>query len=326
MRVISALKGHWRVKGRGPRGLFVNWMGRCRALRLLAVLSAFATTATALTVESSRAGHVPRAFVPRSRLPHWAWRWDTISTWAMPGFTTATEKNVTPAPAPAPAPTPRPAPPPERGRCGWYAWWSDAGCRTWAAASHGCQQKRWVAPAGHPSSATLYERHLNGSYTLVGPNLYCADPTIYICGPNCTPTDADCRAICDREQPNQDHELRSPSDAPPPAGSAGQMTRAEALYYANFSMFSTQTWDVACEGGGVAVCPTSNDCVCLNPVTGKHQGTWKADEEARMMEAARATRAFNPMQPYVPYAYFTVSQSHYAGQAPFNRPENSGMW
>jgi hypothetical protein len=44
------------------------------------------------------------------------------------------------------------------------------------------------------------------------------------------------------------------------------------------------------------------------------------------MEAARATRAFNPTQPYVPYAYFTVSQSHYAGQAAFNLPENGGMW
>ncbi len=74
------------------------------------------------------------------------------------------------------------------------------------------------------------------------------------------------------------------------------------------------------------MCANFNDCECLNATTGEHQGRWKADEEARMMEAARATRAFNPTQPYVPYAYFTVSQSHYAGQAAFNLPENGGMW
>ena len=44
------------------------------------------------------------------------------------------------------------------------------------------------------------------------------------------------------------------------------------------------------------------------------------------MVAARATRRYSPRQPYVPYAYFSVSQSHYAGQAPFNLPEHAGLW
>jgi hypothetical protein len=205
---------------------------------------------------------------PRARRwPHWEWRWDTISTWAMPGFTTATERKIAPAPAPHPQPKPPPAPPRKSGQCGWYGWWSDAGCRTWASGS--CQQAPWVAPPGHASSSTLHQRYPNGSYTLVGTNLYCANPTIYMCGPNCTTTDADCRAVCDREQPHEGH--RSDGVAPPPVGSAGQMTRAEALYYSNFSIFSTQTWDVACEGGGVAVCANFNDCECLNATTGEHQ-------------------------------------------------------
>jgi hypothetical protein len=103
------------------------------------------------------------------------------------------------------------------------------------------------------------------------------------------------------------------------------MTEAEAKYYSNFTIFSTQTWDVACDNG-TAVCANFNDCECLNAETGEHQGTWTADEEARMMEAAKATRAYTPQQPYVPYAYFSVSQSHYKGQAPFNLPQNAAMW
>ena len=40
----------------------------------------------------------------------------------------------------------------------------------------------------------------DGTYSIVGPDLFCADPTLSICGPNCTQTDADCRAVCEREQ------------------------------------------------------------------------------------------------------------------------------
>ena len=44
------------------------------------------------------------------------------------------------------------------------------------------------------------------------------------------------------------------------------------------------------------------------------------------MVAGRATQAHSPKQPYLPYLYFTVSQTHYAGQAPFNDPVNSALW
>lgn len=174
---------------------------------------------------------------------------------------------------------------------------------------------------GHPSHSVLYKRLPNGTYVSIGKDLFCANPTLSMCGPDCK-SDAECRNECDHEQNDQ------PSTQPSstlPVGSAGQMTSAEASYYSNFSLFSVQTWDVACDNG-TAVCSSFNDCVCLNATTGKRQGTWRADEEDRMMEAIRATRVYSPDQPYVPYAYFSVSQSHYRGQAPFNLAENAHMW
>ena len=287
----------------------------------------------ALGAALALAAQPPRQPPPQ---PHWEWSWRTVSTWAMPGFTTATEQAVAPAPAPPPRPRPAPPPSPASGKCGWYGFWSDAGCRTWAAGP--CRQQRWTAPPGHPSHSVLHQRLPDGTYRTVGRDLFCADPTLSICGPNCTQTDADCRATCEREQHGPAlaatpapalapaHAAAAAAEgASPPPGSAGQMTDAEARYYSNFTIFSTQTWDVACDGG-TAVCANFNDCECVNASTGLQQGTWRPDEERRMMVAARATRRYSPRQPYVPYAYFSVSQSHYAGQAPFNLPEHAGLW
>lgn len=106
--------------------------------------------------------------------------------------------------------------------------------------------------------------------------------------------------------------------------SGGQMTADEARAYSQFSIFSTQAWDVECIGGN-ASCKGTNACACLGS-DGTPRGYWQDDEESRMAIAVEATREHNPKQPYVPYAYFTVSQSQYAGQAGFNDAANAAMW
>ena len=192
---------------------------------------ALAALGAALALAAQPPRQLPRQSPPQ---PHWEWSWRTVSTWAMPGFTTATEQAIAPAPAPPPPPRPHPTPlpPPASGKCGWYGFWSDAGCRTWAAGP--CRQQRWTAPVTNPSHSVLHQRLPDGTYRTVGRDLFCADPTLSICGPNCTQTDADCRATCEREQhgpaPSAADAAEGGPPPPPPPGSAGQMTDAEARY------------------------------------------------------------------------------------------------
>ena len=44
------------------------------------------------------------------------------------------------------------------------------------------------------------------------------------------------------------------------------------------------------------------------------------------MVAGAATKAHNPRQRYLPYVYFSVSQTHYAGQVNFSNAENAALW
>lgn len=125
---------------------------------------------------------------------------------------------------------------------------------------------------------------------------------------------------------------KQPKPAPPYQGSpgrndsAGQLNASEALYYSNFSIFATQTWDVSCVGGS-ASCEGFNSCKCQDAKTGAApQGRWRPDQEARAMVAGAATKAHNPRQRYLPYVYFSVSQTHYAGQVNFSNAENAALW
>jgi hypothetical protein len=78
-------------------------------------------------------------------------------------------------------------------RCGYYAFFSDKGCRTWPEATP-CAEAPWSSST---VSTTLHNRSSDGkSFSVIGTDKYCTNDPSFEDGPAMTPTDDACKAKC----------------------------------------------------------------------------------------------------------------------------------